>query len=60
MGLQFPSVPVVAYHVSGEYAMLWHGAQAGAFVLREAVLEVMTSLRRAGDSVFTVALVGLR
>lgn len=28
--------------------MLWHGAQAGAFDLRTAVLESMTAFRRAG------------
>lgn len=29
--------------------MLWHGAQAGAFDLRVAVLEAMTAFRRAGE-----------
>lgn len=29
--------------------MLWHGAQAGAFDLRTAVLEAMTAFRRAGE-----------
>lgn len=28
--------------------MLWHGAQAGAFDLRTAVLEAVTAFRRAG------------
>lgn len=28
--------------------MLWHGAQAGAFDLKAAVLEAMTAFRRAG------------
>lgn len=28
------SVPVAVYQVSGEYAMLWHAAQAGAFDLQ--------------------------
>lgn len=37
------------YHVSGEFAMLWHGAQAGAFDLKAAVLEAMTAFRRAGE-----------
>lgn len=31
--------------------MLWHGAQAGAFDLKAAVLEVMTAFRRAGADV---------
>jgi porphobilinogen synthase len=29
-------VPVACYHVSGEYAMLWHAAAAGAFDLKTA------------------------
>lgn len=41
-------VPVAAYQVSGEYAMLWHAAQAGAFDLRAGVLESWTAFRRAG------------
>ena len=46
--LQHPELPLAVYHVSGEFAMLWHGAQAGAFDLKAAVLEVMTAFRRAG------------
>ena len=42
------SVPVACYQVSGEYAMLHHAAQAGAFDLRTAVLETLTGFRRAG------------
>lgn len=45
------SHPLAVYHVSGEYAMLWHGAQAGAFNLKVAVLEAMTSFRRAGADI---------
>jgi len=41
-------VPVSVYQVSGEYAMLWHAAQHGAFDLTTAVLESWTSFRRAG------------
>lgn len=29
--------------------MMWHGAQAGAFDLRAAVMEAMTAFRRAGE-----------
>ncbi|XP_067599692.1 delta-aminolevulinic acid dehydratase isoform X2 [Pseudorca crassidens] len=46
-----PELPLAVYHVSGEFAMLWHGAQAGAFDLKVAVLEVMTAFRRAGADV---------
>uniref|UniRef100_A0A8C7F5A0 porphobilinogen synthase n=1 Tax=Oncorhynchus kisutch TaxID=8019 RepID=A0A8C7F5A0_ONCKI len=35
----------------GQFAMLWHGAQAGAFDLRTAVLESMTAFRRAGADI---------
>ncbi|PNI69611.1 ALAD isoform 8 [Pan troglodytes] len=42
-----PDLPLAVYHVSGEFAMLWHGAQAGAFDLKAAVLEAMTAFRRA-------------
>lgn len=30
--------------------MLWHGAQAGAFGLKAAVLEAMAAFRRAGEN----------
>lgn len=46
---QFPSHPLAVYNVSGEFAMMWHGAQAGAFDLRAAVMEAMTAFRRAGE-----------
>jgi len=43
-----PELPLVAYHVSGEYAMLKAAAQAGWLDERAAVLETLTSIRRAG------------
>jgi porphobilinogen synthase len=47
-------LPLAAYHVSGEYAMLKHAAAAGALDERAAVLETLTSIRRAGaDLVIT-------
>uniref|UniRef100_A0A8C7W4C7 Delta-aminolevulinic acid dehydratase n=1 Tax=Oncorhynchus mykiss TaxID=8022 RepID=A0A8C7W4C7_ONCMY len=46
-----PNHPLAVYNVSGEFAMLWHGAQAGAFDLRTAVLESMTAFRRAGADI---------
>ncbi|XP_051893256.1 delta-aminolevulinic acid dehydratase [Pristis pectinata] len=48
---KYPCHPLATYHVSGEFAMLWHGAQAGAFDLKTAVMEVLTSLRRAGADI---------
>ena len=41
-------VPVLAYQVSGEYAMLKHAAAAGAFDFQAAYLESLLSIRRAG------------
>ena len=41
-------VPLAAYCVSGEYAMLHAAAAAGAFDERSAVLESLTAIRRAG------------
>uniref|UniRef100_A0A8C9M8G4 Delta-aminolevulinic acid dehydratase n=1 Tax=Panthera tigris altaica TaxID=74533 RepID=A0A8C9M8G4_PANTA len=46
-----PELPLAVYHVSGEFAMLWHGARAGAFDLKAAVLEAMTAFRRAGADI---------
>ncbi|RWS17856.1 delta-aminolevulinic acid dehydratase-like protein [Dinothrombium tinctorium] len=44
-------IPIAVYHVSGEYAMLYHGAAAGAFDLKTAVMEVITSFKRAGATI---------
>jgi porphobilinogen synthase len=41
-------LPVAAYNVSGEYAMVKAASAAGYLNEREAVLEILTSLRRAG------------
>jgi porphobilinogen synthase len=41
-------LPVAAYNVSGEYAMVKAAAAAGYLQERDAVLEILTSLRRAG------------
>ena len=47
-------VPVAAYNVSGEYAMLKAAAANGWLDERAAVLETLTSIRRAGaDFVIT-------
>jgi porphobilinogen synthase len=42
------TLPLVAYHVSGEYAMLKAAAANGWLDERAAVLETLTSIRRAG------------
>ncbi|MEM6553944.1 MAG: porphobilinogen synthase [Planctomycetota bacterium] len=47
-------LPLAAYHVSGEYAMLQHAAAANALDLRDATLESLTAIARAGaDLIFT-------
>jgi porphobilinogen synthase len=47
-------LPVAAYNVSGEYAMVKAAAAAGYLDERTAVLEILTSLRRAGaDTIIT-------
>jgi porphobilinogen synthase len=48
------SLPVAAYNVSGEYAMVKAAAAAGYLDERATVLEILTSLRRAGaDTIIT-------
>jgi porphobilinogen synthase len=44
-------VPVAAYNVSGEYAMVEAAAASGLADRRAAALEVLTSIRRAGADV---------
>jgi porphobilinogen synthase len=44
-------VPVAAYNVSGEYAMVEAAATAGYIDREAAILEVLTSIRRAGADV---------
>jgi porphobilinogen synthase len=46
--------PLAAYHVSGEYSMLKAAAERGWIDERAAVLETLTSIRRAGaDAIVT-------
>ncbi|HZI91458.1 MAG TPA: porphobilinogen synthase [Thermoleophilaceae bacterium] len=44
-------VPVAAYSVSGEYAMIEAAAAAGYLDRRAAILEALTSIRRAGADI---------
>ena len=44
-------LPVAAYNVSGEYAMIKAAAAAGHLDERAAVLETLTSIRRAGADI---------
>jgi porphobilinogen synthase len=48
------AVPVVAYNVSGEYAMIKLAAREGLLDEKRATLEVLTAIKRAGaDLIFT-------
>ncbi len=47
-------MPTAVYQVSGEYAMLKAGVQAGWLDERACVLEILTGMKRAGaDSILT-------
>ena len=49
-------VPVLAYHVSGEYAMLKAASAAGLLDERAATLETLLAIKRAGaDAILTYA-----
>jgi porphobilinogen synthase len=51
---RFPELPLAAYNVSGEYAMVKAAAAKGWIDERAAVLEALTGIRRAGaDLVIT-------
>lgn len=51
-------LPITAYQVSGEYSMLKTAARQGLLDERRAMLEALTSIRRAGaDSIITYAAV---
>jgi len=45
---RFPELPLAAYNVSGEYAMLKAAAANGWLDEKSAVLETLTSIKRAG------------
>jgi len=45
---QFPEVPLVAYNVSGEYAMVKAAAQQGWLDEQRIVMEILTGIKRAG------------
>jgi len=47
-------LPLAAYNVSGEYAMVKAAVASGAFEERAVVLETLTAIRRAGaDMIIT-------
>ena len=48
---RFEGVPLVAYNVSGEYAMVKEAAEKGWLAERSVVLEALTSMKRAGADI---------
>ena len=44
-------IPIAAYQVSGEFSMIMAAARNGWVDLERAMLETLTSIRRAGASV---------
>lgn len=47
----YPEVPLAAYNVSGEYSMIKVTAEAGFLDYKSVVLEVLTSIKRAGADI---------
>jgi porphobilinogen synthase len=45
---RFPGVPIAAYNVSGEYAMLQAAAERGWIEGERVTMEILTAIRRAG------------
>ena len=51
---EYSALPIAAYHVSGEYAMLKAAAEKGWLDYESCLIESLISLRRAGaDMIFT-------
>ncbi|MCZ6473697.1 MAG: porphobilinogen synthase [SAR324 cluster bacterium] len=44
-------LPVAAYNVSGEYAMLWAAERAGWLELDKTMMETLTAIKRAGADI---------
>lgn len=55
---EFSEVPVAAYHVSGEYAMVKAAAARGWLDERLAAMEAVTSIKRAGASIILTYFAG--
>ena len=47
----YPEIPLAAYHTSGEYAMIKAACQNGWLDEEQAVLEILTSIKRAGADI---------
>lgn len=44
----YPNIPLAAYHTSGEFGMIKAAAERGWLEEQQAVLEILTGIRRAG------------
>jgi len=49
--MNFPGTPVAAYHTSGEFAMIKAASQKGWIDESQAILEINTSIKRAGAKI---------
>jgi len=49
--VEFPGIPLAAYNVSGEYAMVQAAAEKGWIDERAVAMEMLTSITRAGASI---------
>jgi len=47
----YPEYPMFVYQVSGEYSMILNAAKTGIFGLRDGLMEILSSYRRAGADV---------
>ncbi len=48
---QYPEIPLAAYHVSGEYAMIKAAAEKGWLDEKRVVMETLLSIKRAGADI---------
>ena len=48
---RYPELPLAAYNVSGEYSMVKAASRAGWIDERQAAVEILTSIRRAGADI---------
>jgi porphobilinogen synthase len=49
--IEFPEIPLCAYQVSGEYALIKQGAKAGILNEHKAMIESLTAIKRAGANI---------
>lgn len=47
----YPEIPLAAYHTSGEYAMIKAACQNGWLNEEQAVIEILTAIKRAGADI---------